>query len=51
MNSLRNIAVKPDYTIDLERDGQIVGMLSVNGYDGQVFPHTWHGTFIEMSEE
>ena len=39
------------YTIDLEKDGQIVGMLSVNGYDGQVFPHTWHGAFIEMSEE
>ena len=31
------------YTIDLEKDGQIVGMLSVNGYDGQVFYHSWHG--------
>lgn len=39
------------YTIDLKKDGQIVGMLSVNGYDGQVFYHTWHGAFIEMSEE
>ncbi|MBN1454143.1 MAG: hypothetical protein JW963_24210 [Anaerolineales bacterium] len=39
------------YTIDLEKDGQIVGMLSVNGYDGQVFYHSWHGTFIEMNEE
>ena len=39
------------YTIDLEKEGQIVGMLNVNGYDGQVFPHTWHGAFIEMSEE
>jgi len=39
------------YTIDLEKEGQIIGMLSVNGYDGQVFPHTWHGAFIEMSEE
>jgi len=39
------------YTIDLEQDGKIVGMLSVNGYSGQVFPHTWHGVFIEMSEE
>jgi hypothetical protein len=36
------------YTIDLEKEGQIVGMLSVNGYNGQAFPHTWHGTFIEM---
>jgi hypothetical protein len=39
------------YTIDLERDGKIVGMLSVNGYTGQVFLHTWHGNFIEESEE
>ena len=38
------------YTIDLEKDGQLVGMLSVNGFNGQVFPHTWHGAFIEMVE-
>jgi hypothetical protein len=38
------------YTIDLEQDGAIVGMLSVNGFNGQVFPHTWHGTFIDMLE-
>ena len=38
------------YTIDTERDGDIVGMLSVNGFTGQVFPHTWHGEFIEMVE-
>ena len=38
------------YTIDLEQDGAIVGMLSVNGFSGQVFPHTWHGAFIEMLE-
>lgn len=39
------------YTIDLVRDGQIVGMLSVNGYTRQVFFHTWHGDFISMSGE
>lgn len=39
------------YTLDIERDGEIIGMLSVNGYTRRVFPHTWHGTFIEMSEE
>lgn len=39
------------YTIHIERDGQVVGMLGVNGYNGQVFPHTWHGQFVEMSEE
>jgi len=38
------------YTIDLEKDGQIVGMLSVHGFSGQVFPHNWHGAFIEMVE-
>lgn len=39
------------YTIDVEREGDIIGMLSVNGYTRQVFLHTWHGDFIEMSEE
>ncbi len=39
------------YTIDTLQDGKIVGMLSVNGYSSQVFLHTWHGNFIEMSEE
>ncbi|NQS91001.1 MAG: hypothetical protein HQ574_01215 [Chloroflexi bacterium] len=38
------------YTIDTERAGDIVGMLSVNGFSGQVFPHIWHGEFIEMVE-
>jgi hypothetical protein len=38
------------YTLDFEKDGKIVGMLSVNGYSGQVFLHTWHGTFIEETK-
>jgi hypothetical protein len=38
------------YTLDFEMDGKIVGMLSVNGYNGQIFLHTWHGTFIEEAE-
>jgi hypothetical protein len=37
------------YTLDFERDGKAAGMLSVNGYSGEVFLHTWHGTFIEES--
>jgi hypothetical protein len=37
------------YTLDFEKDGKVAGMLSVNGYNGQVFLHTWHGTFIEES--
>jgi hypothetical protein len=39
------------YTIDILRDSKGVGMLSVNGYTSQVFLHTWHGNFIEMSEK
>jgi hypothetical protein len=38
------------YTLDFEKDGKIIGMVSVNGYSGQVFLHTWHGTFIEEVE-
>lgn len=38
------------YTLDFEKDGKMIGMLSVNGYNGQVFLHTWHGTFIEEAE-
>nr|HID14712.1 hypothetical protein [Anaerolineae bacterium] len=38
------------YTIHVLRDGQIYGMLSVNGYTGQVWYHTWHGDFIGMTE-
>ena len=38
------------YTLDYEKDGNVAGMLSVNGYSGQVFLHTWHGAFIEEAE-
>jgi len=38
------------YTLDFEKDGKIIGMLSVNGYSGQVFLHTWHGAFIDEIE-
>lgn len=38
------------YTLDVERDGEITGMVSVNGFNSRVFPHTWHGEFIEMQE-
>ena len=38
------------YTIDILRDGKITGMLSVNGASGQVFLHTWHGTFIATQD-
>ena len=38
------------YTVDFAKDGKVAGMLSVNGYSGQVFLHTWHGIFIEEVE-
>lgn len=38
------------YTFDYVQDGQMSGMLSVNGSSGQVWLHTWHGQFIEEWE-
>ncbi|MFQ6057637.1 MAG: hypothetical protein ACE5MB_01995 [Anaerolineae bacterium] len=38
------------YTIHVLRDSQISGMLSVNGYSGRVWYHTWHGDFVQMRE-
>jgi hypothetical protein len=45
---------KPDtfygyYTLEILRNSQMAGMLSVNGYTRQVILHTWHGRFIETS--
>jgi len=42
------------YTIHVTRNGEISGMLSVNGYDGAVWYHNWHGNYfqsLEMHEE
>lgn len=38
------------YTFDYTQDGQMTGMLSVNGSTGQVWLHTWHGQFIDEWE-
>ncbi len=38
------------YTLHTLDGGEVAGMLSVNGYTGQVIIHTWHGDFIEMSD-
>ncbi len=38
------------YTVDILKDGQPAGMLSVNGYNQQVWYHTWHGSYITGSE-
>ncbi len=38
------------YTFDYKLNGQIAGMLSVNGFNEQVWMHTWHGQFITEKE-
>jgi hypothetical protein len=38
------------YTIDTEKAGKTSGMLSVNGYSGEVWYHSWHGPFIAKQE-
>jgi hypothetical protein len=38
------------YTLHVLEDGSIYGMLSVNGYTGQVWYHSWHGRFVGMKE-
>ena len=34
------------YTIMTTMEGKHYGMLSINGYSGDVWYHTWHGMFI-----
>ncbi|MBI1742731.1 hypothetical protein HYR54_06645 [Candidatus Acetothermia bacterium] len=38
------------YTLDLLKDGKLAGLLSVNGYTGQVWHHAWNGNFVGMKE-
>ncbi len=38
------------YTIHTVKDGIVEGMLSVNGYTGDVWYHSWHGSFVKMEE-
>jgi len=38
------------YTIHVLKDNRLYGMLSVNGYTGQVWYHAWHGPFLGMKE-
>jgi hypothetical protein len=35
------------YNVDVLSNGKPFGMLSVNGYSGQVWYHSWHGTYIQ----
>jgi len=38
------------YTLDYLVDNKIAGMLSVNGFTGDIWLHTWHGQFLEEWE-
>ncbi len=38
------------YTVDFEKAGQLVGMLSVNGSSSQVWYHSWHGSFVQVRD-
>ncbi len=35
------------YNVDVLSNGKPSGMLSVNGYNGQVWYHSWHGSYIQ----
>lgn len=39
------------YTVMTMFEGKHHGMLSVNGYSGEIWYHTWHGAFISEIEE
>jgi hypothetical protein len=38
------------YTFHFLKNGQVVGMLSVQGSSGDVWYHSWHGAFVTMAE-
>ena len=38
------------FTLHTLRDGAVQGMLSVNSTTGEVWYHSWHGEFVEMTE-
>jgi len=38
------------YTMDVKKNGMVLGMLSVNAFSGQVWYHSWHGGYIGMQE-
>jgi len=38
------------YNLDVLQNDKTFGMLSVNGYTGEVWYHTWHGAFVQSKE-
>jgi len=49
--TVRAIDAYPGYfTLDLQSNGAVSGMMSVSSVTGAVWYHTWHGTFIAMED-
>ncbi len=38
------------YSMEVERNGKIVGMLSVNASSGVIWNHWWHGSFVAIAK-
>jgi hypothetical protein len=38
------------YTLDLKKNGMILGMVSFNAFTGQAWYHTWYGGVIAEQE-
>jgi hypothetical protein len=38
------------YTLHTFKNNQVQGMLSVNGYTGAIWYHSWHGPFLGMKK-
>lgn len=38
------------FTFHVDKDDKTVGMLSVNGFTGEVWYHEWHGNLVEVIE-
>ena len=45
--TISSVDAYPGYfTIDLQRAGSVIGMMSVRSVGGALWSHTWHGAFI-----
>jgi hypothetical protein len=49
--TIKSIDTYPGYfTLDLQHNSAVSGMMSVNSSTGAVWYHTWHGAFIAMED-
>ena len=49
--TIKSIDAYPGYfTLDLQRNGVVSGMMSVDSSTGAAWFHTWHGAFIAMED-